>query len=126
MSTPLDVDLTAEAAKRASAELKDWLAPELIARNIGPEGQTYGTSLVGRADRILQFIEDRDMGVHDRWVNGVFVQGTLRVVNPELEDELQKQFAEDIAHSPVFGHTQTDDSIRESGATTAYDLEGIA
>lgn len=127
MSVPIDVDLTQEAGKRAKAELKDWLAPELIARNIGPEGQTYGSSLVDRADRILMFIEDRENGVHDRWVNGVFVQGTLRVVNPDLEDEMQKQFEEDIAHSPLFGHTQTDDSIRESGATTAFDspLEGI-
>lgn len=126
MSVPIDVELMQEAGKRARLEAKEQLAPELIARNIGPEGQTYGTQLMSRADRILEFLEDRERGVHDRWVNGVFVQGTLRVVNPDDEDAAQKQFEEDIAHSPLFGHTQTDDSIRESG-TTAYDnpLEGI-
>lgn len=124
MSVPVDVDLTREAAKRAKREIMDTIVPELMGRNIGPEGQTYGTQMIDRADRILMFLEDREMGVHDRDVNGVLVPGTLRTVNPELEDQMQREFIEDVKASPMFGHAQYMESIRESAATTAYD-EGV-
>ena len=124
MSVPVDVDLTREAAKRAKLEITQNLVPALIGRNIGPEGQTYGTQMVERDDRILMFMEDRQMGVHDRVVQGVLVPGTLRTVNPELEDEMQRDFIDDVNHSPMFSYTQTADRIRESGATEAYD-EGV-
>jgi len=123
MSVPVDVDLTREAAKRAKAEIVRDLVPALLGRNIGPQGETYGTHLMERADRILMFIEDRAMGVHDRVVNGILVPGTLRTVNPELEDQMQRDFIEDVNASPTFGATMTDDSIRESAATSAY--EGV-
>jgi len=126
MAVPVDVDLTREAAKRAKREIMDTIVPELMGRNIGPEGQTYGTQMIDRADRILMFIEDREMGVHDRDVNGVIVPGTLRTVNPELEDKMQREFIEDVKASPLFGHAQYMDSIRESGATTEYDeMQGV-
>ena len=122
MSDPLDWSMVQEAQRRAQMEILDEIKT-LTELNVGSQGETFGTQHMTIADRILAFIDDREMGVHDRVVNGILVPGTLRTVNPEVEDRMQREFLEDVQSSPMFSHLQYAENIRAEGTESM--MQGV-
>ena len=90
MSSPIDVDIVNEAAKRATAEVLDYLTI-LVPMNLGPQGQTYGTKTMSREDRVLAFMEDAQSGALD----------FLFTVNEQFAKDYVDQFNRDVMASPV-------------------------
>jgi len=102
MSDPVDVEVTAEAAKRAKSELME-LFRDLIPRNVGTTGASYGMHDMERGDRILAFLERRESGSLE----------VLRGIAPHWYEKLVRDYEADVKAMPLFAHTQTAESIRE-------------
>lgn len=86
MSQPSDIELTEEAAKRAKLQLME-LFRELLPRNLGSGGESYGMVLMERGERILQFEEDARNGTLD----------IMQVQSPELYWEYVQEYIKDVS-----------------------------
>lgn len=94
MSTPLDVEIIREAEKRAEAEIIE-LIQTLYELNTGTNGETFGTQVMSREDRILAFLDDARSGALD----------SLKVINERFYEQYIAQYRQDVAASPVLRPT---------------------
>ncbi len=90
MSLPLDAELVQEAMERAQQEILDEMA-ELLALNVGPNGETFGTEHMTREDRILAFLTDAQSGAVD----------ALFTINPKFGEQYVKAYQRDLRAMPT-------------------------
>lgn len=90
MVEPLDWQLLQEAERRALQEILDTVQT-LTEINVGPNGETFGSTQMSREDRILMFLEDARSGAVD----------ALGTINPKFQMAYIRQYQRDVRNSPV-------------------------
>ena len=82
---PADVAIANEAADRARVELMG-IFKDLIPRNLGSGGESYGMVPMDRGERILQFEEDARSGALD----------ILKVQSPDIYWDYVQEYISDV------------------------------